>query len=182
MAYGARLESVLGATPREFESRILRHREPPLPQGRLLSSPPGSVCPVGRPRDYSSRAVRRVQAAARADGADRSGLSALISVHALHFAEDPVAALAEWRRVTTGGGRLSLSVPGPRRALSYGLYDPVYRRHGLQRRVMVPARGKLTAWARAGGWRQVNVVADPTTIIRLAEEWTAYQGSSRPSR
>jgi hypothetical protein len=26
LAYGARLESVLGATPREFESRILRHR------------------------------------------------------------------------------------------------------------------------------------------------------------
>ncbi len=28
MAYGARLESVLGATPREFESRILRHDLP----------------------------------------------------------------------------------------------------------------------------------------------------------
>ena len=27
MAYGARLESVLGATPREFESRILRRAE-----------------------------------------------------------------------------------------------------------------------------------------------------------
>ncbi len=35
MAYGARLESVLGATPREFESRILRQRLGPAPfQGR----------------------------------------------------------------------------------------------------------------------------------------------------
>ena len=29
VAYGARLESVLGATPREFESRILRHADQP---------------------------------------------------------------------------------------------------------------------------------------------------------
>ena len=28
MAYGARLESVLGASPRGFESPILRHRTP----------------------------------------------------------------------------------------------------------------------------------------------------------
>jgi len=92
----------------------------------------------------------------------------VISVHALHFAADPVGTLAEWRRVTTGGGRLSLSVPGPRAALSYHLYDPIYRRHGLQRRVDVPTRGKLLAWARAAGWRQSSVVADPATTIRLA--------------
>jgi len=111
----------------------------------------------------------------------------VISVHALHFADDPVTALAEWRRVTTGGGRLSLSVPGPRSALSYGLYDPVYRRHGLQRRVTVAARGKLLAWTRAAGWRQVNVVADPTTTIRLAgpdsfERWMRTGSRSVASR
>ena len=51
MAYGARLESVLGATPREFESRILRTptaraartRDP----GRTTS---GRATPYGRPR------------------------------------------------------------------------------------------------------------------------------------
>ncbi|MEO8639655.1 MAG: class I SAM-dependent methyltransferase, partial [Chloroflexota bacterium] len=64
----------------------------------------------------------------------------VISVHALHFAADPVAVLGEWRRVTTSGGRLSLSVPGPRAALSNRLYDPIYRRHGLLRRVEVPTR------------------------------------------
>src|SRR4029079_18175033 len=92
----------------------------------------------------------------------------VISVHALHFAADPVATLAEWRRVTTGGGRLSLSVPGPRAALSHRLYDPIYRRHGLVRRIEVPTRGKLLAWARAAGWRQAAVVADPATTVRLA--------------
>jgi len=92
----------------------------------------------------------------------------VISVHALHFAVDPVAALAECRRVTRPDGRLSLSVPGPRAAMSFKLYDPIYRRHGLFRRVEVATRSKLLAWARAAGWRQVKVEADPATTVRLA--------------
>ena len=92
----------------------------------------------------------------------------VISVHALHFAEDPVAVLGEWRRVTAAGGRLSISVPGPRAALSMKLYDPVYRRHGMLRRVRVPSRSALLTWARAAGWRGVRTEADPTTVIRLA--------------
>ncbi len=111
----------------------------------------------------------------------------VISVHALHFAEDPVATLAEWRRVATTGGRLSLSVPGPRTALSYRLYDPIYRRHGLLRRIAVPTRGKLLGWARAAGWRAVSVVADPATTIRLAgpdsfERWMRTGSRSVASR
>jgi ubiquinone/menaquinone biosynthesis C-methylase UbiE len=111
----------------------------------------------------------------------------VISVHALHFAVDQVAALAEWRRVTTGGGRLSLSVPGPRTALSSRLFDPIYRRHGLLRRIEVPTRGKLLAWARAAGWRQAVVVADPATTIRLAgpdsfERWMRTGSRSVASR
>ena len=111
----------------------------------------------------------------------------VISVHALHFAVDPVATLAEWRRVTTAGGRLSLSVPGPRAALSYGLYDPIYRRHGLQRRIEVPTRGKLLSSARGAGWRAPKVVADPTTTIRLAgpdsfERWMKTGSRSVASR
>lgn len=92
----------------------------------------------------------------------------VISVHALHFAEDPTAVLAEWRRVATAGGRLSLSVPGPRAALSLKLYNPVYRRHGIRRRIEIPTARKLSTWARAAGWGQVRVTADPTTVIRLA--------------
>ena len=38
MVYGARLESVLGASPREFESRILRFRKPLARQG-LFAAP-----------------------------------------------------------------------------------------------------------------------------------------------
>ena len=48
--------------------------------------------------------VRRVRTAARADGADRSGLSALISVHALHAAGDALVAVAL-------AGTLFFSVP-----------------------------------------------------------------------
>jgi SAM-dependent methyltransferase len=111
----------------------------------------------------------------------------VISVHALHFAEDPVAVLGEWRRVTTSGGRLSLSVPGPRAALSFRLYDPVYRRHGLLRKVEVPTRLKLLTWARAAGWHKAKVEADPTTTIRLAgpdsfERWMRTGSRSVASR
>jgi hypothetical protein len=49
-------------------------------------------------------AVRRVRSAARADGADSSGLSALISVHALHAAGDALVAVAL-------AGTLFFSVP-----------------------------------------------------------------------
>ena len=49
-------------------------------------------------------AVQRVRSAARADGADRSGLSALISVHALHAAGDALVAVAL-------AGTLFFSVP-----------------------------------------------------------------------
>lgn len=98
----------------------------------------------------------------------KGSFKVIISVHALHLAADPVAALVEWRRVTVDGGRLSLSVPGPRGALAFKLYDPIYRRHGLARRVAVPTAAKLLSWARAAGWQQATVQADPTTVIRLA--------------
>ena len=49
---------------------------------------------MGRPRELSTRVARRVRAAARADGAHTSGLSALISVHTLHAAGDALVAVA----------------------------------------------------------------------------------------
>jgi ubiquinone/menaquinone biosynthesis C-methylase UbiE len=111
----------------------------------------------------------------------------VISVHALHFAADPVATLAEWLRVTAAGGRLSLSVPGPRSTLSLKLFNPIYRRHGLARKVQVPTRAKLTSWASAAGWRNIKVEADPTTVIRLAgpdtfERWMRTGTRSGASR
>ena len=117
----------------------------------------------------------------------RGSFDVVISVHALHFAVDKAATQAEWRRVTTAGGRLSLSVPGPRAALSNRLYDPIYRRHGLARRIEVPTRAKLLSWARAAGWRTAAVVADPATTIRLAgpdsfERWMKTGSRSVASR
>jgi len=91
----------------------------------------------------------------------------VISVHALHFAVDQVATLAEWRRVTLPGGRLSLSIPGPRATLALTIYNPIYRRYGMARRVDVPTRAKVTAWARAAGWTKIDVEANPNTVIRL---------------
>ena len=98
----------------------------------------------------------------------RASFDVVISVHALHFSPDPAATLAEWRRVTRPEGRLSFSVPGPRAALSFKIYDPIYRKHGVYRRVEVPSKAKLLAWARAAGWQHPVVEADPATTIRLA--------------
>lgn len=91
----------------------------------------------------------------------------VISVHALHFAVDPVATLAEWRRITVPGGRLSLSVPGPRAALAFKIYNRIYRRYEMARKADVPTRAKLLAWARAAGWAQIDIEANPDTKIRL---------------
>jgi hypothetical protein len=51
VAYGARLESVLGASPRGFESPILRHEEQ---HDRERTSPPG---PVRSRRSETGRAL-----------------------------------------------------------------------------------------------------------------------------
>lgn len=96
-----------------------------------------------------------------------ASFNVVISVHALHFAADPVATLAEWRRVTVPGGRLSLSVPGPRSTQAFALYHAIYKRFGMARRVDVPTRAKVIAWARAAGWTQMEVEANPKTAIRL---------------
>ncbi|MDQ3612543.1 MAG: MFS transporter, partial [Actinomycetota bacterium] len=58
----------------------------------------------GTVRSAVTGSSRRVRSAARADGADRSGLSALISVHALHAAGDALVAVAL-------AGTLFFSVP-----------------------------------------------------------------------
>lgn len=68
MAYGARLESVLGASPRGFESPILRHlpvviakcaqtKGPPLPQNRASSTPSRNDprCRLRQPRSLLNR-------------------------------------------------------------------------------------------------------------------------------
>lgn len=96
----------------------------------------------------------------------------VLSVHALLFADDPVAALGEWRRVTRVGGRVSLSVPGPGERTPWSIYAEVYERHGIRtaRPADYPTQASLRQWAVAAGWESVATDADPRTAIRLADE------------
>ena len=68
---------------------------------------------------------------------------AVISSHALLFADDRTAALREWRRVSRSGGRLSLSVPGPEDRTPGTLYAEVYRVHGVARTFDYPEAAEL---------------------------------------
>ncbi len=92
-----------------------------------------------------------------------------VAVHSLHFAAEPVSVLTEWLRVTAPGGRLSISVPGPRAAAYFPGFARVYRRYAVRRRVPIATRTALTRWARAAGWRSIATGADPNTVIRLAD-------------
>ena len=67
MAYGARLESVLGASPRGFESPILRHRTPGLlgDPGFPLRARCGSAHGERRPRALRPQLPRRLRLGAR---------------------------------------------------------------------------------------------------------------------
>lgn len=118
---------------------------------------------------------RRLARAARTAGADFAPLeyasgwfNLILAVHTLHFASDPVGVLAEWRRVTGPGGRLSISVPGPRSAMHMNLYDPIYLRHDAGFQVHLPARRTLAGWAEKAGWHEVKVAAEPGLVLRLS--------------
>ncbi|HSK92490.1 MAG TPA: methyltransferase domain-containing protein [Candidatus Angelobacter sp.] len=114
--------------------------------------------------------VRFVEADFGALPFDDGAFDAVLSVHALLFADDQVAVLREWRRVTRQSGRLSLSVPGPDDATPSALYAAVYERHGLASRSGYPTTGSLAAIAEEAGWSEVRVEADPSTAIVLPDE------------
>jgi ubiquinone/menaquinone biosynthesis C-methylase UbiE len=94
----------------------------------------------------------------------------ILASHALLFAADRVAALAEWRRVTRPHGRLSLSVPGPDEVTPAALYHEVFARHAVGLADPYPTRQRLIDEAVAAGWMQPEVEEDPSVTIRLADE------------
>jgi demethylmenaquinone methyltransferase / 2-methoxy-6-polyprenyl-1,4-benzoquinol methylase len=103
---------------------------------------------------------------------DDEDFEAVIAVHCLLFAEDPVTVLREWRRVTRPGGRLSLSVPGPADRTPHTIYGEIYARYGIDtlRSADYPEREELGAWVHEAGWAGVATAADPDTAIRLPDE------------
>ena len=94
----------------------------------------------------------------------------VLAAHGLLFADDRVAALAEWRRVSAAGGRLSVSVPGPFDRVAMALFAPIYERHGLRWGDDYPDAAQLAAWAAAAGWTDVTTRADPSVSIPLDDD------------
>jgi SAM-dependent methyltransferase len=98
-------------------------------------------------------------------------VQAVLAVHSLLFADDRVAALREWLRVTAQGGRLSLSVPGPGDVVPSAVFGEVYDRYGIEWAADdYPQPSAVEQWATAAGWTDVTANADPTTAIPLADE------------
>lgn len=98
-------------------------------------------------------------------------IDTVTAVHALLFADDPVVALREWRRVTRARGRISVSVPGPGEVVPSAVLGEVYDHYGIRwGDADYPVPATLKGWARSAGWKDVVVDADPTTAIRLADE------------
>ncbi len=98
----------------------------------------------------------------------------ILASHSLLFAADRAAALAEWRRVTRPGGRLSLSVPGPDEVTPTAVYQEVFTRHGIGVADPYPTRQRLIDEAVAAGWMEPEVEEDGSVTIRLADE-TAFR-------
>ena len=95
---------------------------------------------------------------------------AVIGSHSLLFAEDRVAALREWLRVTKPGGRLSLSVPGPEELTPTQLFREIYDRHDISPAGRYPTPEAFGRDVVAAGWTDAQTTADPTVTIRFASE------------
>jgi SAM-dependent methyltransferase len=95
---------------------------------------------------------------------------ATLAVHAVLFAEDRVATLAEWLRVTRQGGRLSASAPGPGSLAPIAVLGEVYTAYGIEWGDDYPTPDDMRAWATEAGWADVTVATDPAMGIPLADD------------
>lgn len=97
-------------------------------------------------------------------------VDAVIAAHALLFADDRVAVLREWRRVTRPGGRLSISVPGPSDVVPGAIFGTVYDRYGVGGGAGdYPDQAILAGWAEAAGWAEIETDADAAATIDLPD-------------
>lgn len=94
----------------------------------------------------------------------------VVASHSLLFADDRLAALGEWLRVTRPGGRLSLSVPGPETVTPTAVFGEVYERHGIRNLRRYPTVESLADEVEGAGWTDVQADADSTVAIRLPDE------------
>lgn len=147
--------------------------------------------PFAVTRDVSRTAARRVRAAARADGADRSGLSALISVHALHAAGDALVAVAL-------AGTLFFNVPLGEARTSVGLYllltmlpftllvpvaGPLLDRfpHGRRNVLAVTTGGRgLLTWVMAGATASLGLYPLALAVLVLSRAYGVARSAAVP--
>lgn len=100
---------------------------------------------------------------------DDASVDVVLAAHSLLFATDQEAVLAEWLRVTAPGGRLSLSVPGPRDLTPTAIYGEIYKRRGVGASADYPTPSSLVELAEAAGWADVEADDDPSTAILLPD-------------
>jgi len=135
--------------------------------------------------------ARRVRAAARADGADRSGLSALLSVHALQSAGDTLIAVAL-------AGTLFFSVPlGEARsrvalylaltmlpfALLVPIAGPLLDRfpHGRRTVLAVTTGGRgLLTWVMAGATAGLGLYPLTLAVLVLSRAYALARSAAVP--
>jgi hypothetical protein len=147
--------------------------------------------PVDLTRSLSRGAVRRVRSAARADGADRSGLSALLSVHALHAAGDALVAVAL-------AGTLFFNVPLGEARSSVALYllltmlpfsflvpvaGPLLDRfpHGRRTVLAVTTGGRgLLTWVMAGATASLGLYPLALAVLVLSRAYGVARCAAVP--
>jgi MFS family permease len=137
---------------------------------------------AGAPARVARAAAARVRRAAHADGADRSGLAALLSVHALHSAGDALVTVSL-------AGSLFFSVPlGEARGrvvlyllltlLPFSFLIPVAGpvldrfRHGRRNVLAVTTGGRgLVAWAMAGWLSSLALYPAALAVLVLSRAY-----------
>ncbi|MEX2291391.1 MAG: MFS transporter [Mycobacteriales bacterium] len=142
-------------------------------------------------RALSRGAVRRVRAAARADGADRSGLSALISVHALHAAGDALVAVALagtlFFNVPLGEARSGVALYLLLTMLPFALLVPVAGPvldrfpHGRRTVLAVTTGGRgLLTWVMAGATAGLGLYPLALAVLVLSRAYGVARCAAVP--